>query len=199
MKISFLSMLITVFLLSELSGQHLDVEGRAKIIDNIAVHHPMDSTDVFIGTKYGNGMSFDISYHYNTFMGSNAGTIIGNQNNSFFQAGMDGTGIESYFFCTLIGQKSTENCNAFFGAFSSVENTTVNEKCFIGFESGNSNTMGSQNSFFGKDSVVANGNDNSFFGNNAGHDNQKGDENCFFEIKAGYMNITGNSSTYINI
>lgn len=73
------------------------------------------------------------------------------------------------------------------------------QNTFTGYQSGISNTTGTNNTFYGFESGYSNstGDNNTFVGRSAGTGNQTGVENVFVGHVAGRDNSTGQGNTYI--
>ena len=115
---------------------HLDVEGHVKIIGDMNIYHPHDSTSLFIGKKAGVNTIYT-SHMLNTYVGYYTGnqTTTGN-NNSFFgtQAGITNS----------IGSN-----NSYFGAYTGSNNTTGSGNTFMGWGAGYFDAIGTRNTFIG--------------------------------------------------
>jgi hypothetical protein len=76
--------------------------------------------------------------------------------------------------------------------------SSLDSNIFIGFNSGRTNTTGTNNSFFGRDCGVNNttASGNSFFGRGAGNLNTTASGNSFFGAFSGVSNITGGSNSF---
>ena len=162
--------IVSLFFISALSAQsiHLDVEGHSRIVGNLDISHPDDSTTIFIGRNAGIHTTFE-SRRKNTFVGFKAGH-----------------------------QNSTGRDNCFFGNESGRENTEGDENAFYGFHAGLSNTIGFSNAFFGTSAGGSNidGYANSFFGNGAGCEHESGSFNSFFGDYAGEYHISGGQNSF---
>ena len=165
---------------------HLDVEGDVKVRGNIDIHHPEDSSSVFLGVKAGINNDYNHSAfpRESTFVGSESGTS-------------NTVGFYNSFFGYQSGTSNVDGSeNSFFGYESGKSNVNGEYNSFFGYESGKSNN-GEGNSFFGNISGVttSTGSFNSFFGNRSGQENSTGVFNSFFGYGSGDDNITGNENS----
>jgi hypothetical protein len=76
--------------------------------------------------------------------------------------------------------------------------SSLDSNSFFGFNSGRTNTTGTNNSFYGRDAGINNttASNNSFFGRGAGFANTTASNNSFFGSLSGTANITGGSNAF---
>lgn len=171
---------------------------------------------VFVGSRAGefnNGIN-------NSFVGVLAGngTVINvSKENSFFgrASGNRNTGNENTFLGNYTGQVNESDRNTFVGFSSGQNNLGGRNNVFIGANTGNTNTTGSNLAFFGYEAGYSNingagntfvgsfsgwsnatGSDNSFNGFETGYSNLRGTENVFSGSKSGYSNKDGSQNTF---
>ncbi|NND31098.1 MAG: hypothetical protein HKN76_00815 [Saprospiraceae bacterium] len=205
-----LSMSVWIVLLMFIGGfslsaqiPHLDVEGHVKIRGNVDIHHPEDSTSLFIGFR--SGVQSDLTEsRLNTFIGFESGqSNTTGAGNSFFgsSSGADNTtGEYNSFFGEAAGQRNTTGRkNSFFGKNTGQVNTTGGDNSFVGYNVGRSTTTGGNNTFIGSEAGLHNtvGNHNSFLGYVSGYQNRSGWGNCFFGYASGENNETGTQNVFL--
>jgi len=188
--------LLQIVCVSSVIGQIpiADIVGTVRIRGDIDIHHPSDSSTVFIGHGAGAGFSNlaqsrggddEQVYLYNTYVGSQSGELstFGRYNSLFgYSAGRYCEfGSRNSFFGTIAGEYSDASDNSFFGFASGSLNETGNYNSFFGSASGINNTSGSYNSFYGVGAGgnTSSGSDNTFVGNLSGANNETGSKNTF--------------------
>jgi len=99
-----------------------------------------------------------------------------------------------------LGQNSPGN-NVFLGFQSGQANTTGTQNVFNGYQSGQANTTGIQNVFSGTYSGYANttGGYNVFNGYQSGYTNSTGNNNVFTGLQSGQNNTTGSSNVFTGL
>ena len=139
----------------------------------------------------------------NIFVGPYAGYYVNGSSNIMigYKSGSGSVVSSSSSGCVMIGH----NCGI---------NNFENNQCFVGFESGKSNTDGSANTFFGHQSGFSNtvglkntfigyqsgyydvsGNFNTFTGYQAGFSNKR-DNNCYFGYQGGFNDASGSNNSF---
>ena len=91
--------------------------------------------------------------------------------------------------------------NVFIGYESGYSNTIGSENVFLGLQTGYSNTTGSDNVFLGTYSGLYNmdGSDNVFLGTYSGLYNTTGSDNVFLGFQTGYSNIEGSENIFLGL
>lgn len=201
---------VIVFLLTNASllaqTPHLEVDGDVKIRGYEDIHHPDDSTSVFIGANAGVNVDYTgvSSNKNNTFIGSEAGrnTTITASGNLFVgsRAGKyNTTGFQNVFLGKGAGEDNTTgSANIFIGADTGNRNTTGTQNCLIGGAGSLFNTTGSFNSSLGWAAGLGNiGSDNVFVGHYSGGVNGTGSHNTFVGKSSGVISSKGSYNTFI--
>ncbi len=110
---------------------------------------------------------------------------------------------ESVFLGEGAGENDTytDNKNVFIGYQSGNSNTIGSQNIFQGYQSGYSNNFGAFNVFQGYQSGYSNtsGNNNTFQGYQSGYSNTLGSANVFLGNRSGYANSTGAFNTFLGM
>lgn len=179
------------------------------------------SGNTFVGCGAGQNNKMD----YNCFFGLHAGENNATGKNNCFFGTFSGaaptvtTGDYNVFMGTSSAYNVAGSCNVIIGNDALGKNTlnapaslvsnsviignsagylnSVNDSCFIGFESGKSNTDGSRNTFIGYQTGYNNatGNRNTSIGYQAGFSNKR-DNNCYFGYQCGFNDVSGSNNSF---
>lgn len=195
---------VTVIPMSAMAQQvQLDVEGDAQIRGYIDVHHPVDSSSIYIGLNAGLNATHTTDQD-NVFLGTNAGAsnTIGTSNIFIGRgAGKFNTeGIKNVFIGRQAGNDNTTgNSNIFIGASVGRDNTTGAQNVMIGEANGLFNSTGSDNTMMGWAAGLGlfDGSDNTFIGHYAGGNISAGSFNTYLGKNSGLTSNMGTRNTYL--
>lgn len=146
-------------------------------------------TTATYNTVYGDrvGVPPNMTGPYNTFVGSDVGSLITSGSQNVFIGSQAGS------------NQTTASWNVFVGHSAGRFNTSGFSNTFLGTNSGSANTTGQQNTFTGVNSgwVHTTGNYNVFNGALAGNTSTTGSYNVFLGHSSGRNNVTGNAQTFV--
>ena len=178
------ALLLPILLFYNLSAQHVDIEGDARIEGKLNIISSVGDSSIFMGANAGMN---DDGTNSNTFIGTNAGRSNSNGSMNTFMGNHAGR-------ANIGGDENT-----FIGAGAGKTNSNASSGTFVGANAGSANTQGYYNTFLGGYAGENNtsGSANTFIGEYAGKNNISGGGNTFLGQESGTQNTTGNGNTLI--